>query len=307
MSRYRLEEPLFRLLSALGVAGLLATFALVSPRGGTPSAYACSGAWPPLEDVAARAQAIAIVRALEVGGPDYTIPPLTPTATPTGTESATSTGTVTAASTSTPGVSATPTIASTPRTRPQSSNDITGIGARMLVERTILGSLSTEIEVDKAARIVTETELRKLELTPNLTSCMPGFLVPRYEVGKTYLMFLRFDGGAWNNTPPMFEVRDGMVIADWGEVSVAAWDAFLAGPGNEFRPVLEDGLPFPPERPMGTILHLEVPVATFIDAIRFARGEIKAPTRAPEPTATPRSNATTGTISPPDTGDAGLR
>src|SRR5687768_2225632 len=76
-----------RMLKFFGpVAGAILLAGLIS-AGSSPArtTYACSGAYPSFDDVAIGADAIAIVRVTQIGGPDYSIPPLTPTVIPTAT------------------------------------------------------------------------------------------------------------------------------------------------------------------------------------------------------------------------------
>jgi hypothetical protein len=295
---------LLRLFGAVAFAGVLALAALLNPRVAVRPAYACTGAWPSMDDVARNAHAIAIVRAAEVGGPDYTIGPVTvtpqPTATATATVSVTATGTTSPTTSPTATSTATPSVTDAAPPRP-ASFDLTGYGAHLVVERVLLGSLPTEVDIDAARRLGIDRDLR-LQEQPQLTirPCPIAFLVPKYEAGQSYVMFLRFEDGGWINTPPMFELNDGVVSAQWGSLSQAAYFAFLEGfVTNPYFPQPGEGVT--------TMAYdrIDAPLDAFINAIRLARGEIAPPQQ--EATAVPSATSGATRISPPDTGDADLR
>jgi hypothetical protein len=283
------------MLGSLFLPFAIAAATLAALNGGartTPPAYACSGAYPDLDDAVRLSDAIAIVDTTAVGGAVN----LAPTQTP---------------------VTITP-IAGFPTPNPMRTKfDLTGVGAVVRRVETINGTLPSDVRLDDRRRNYIEGELRRLEANPyTISPCALGFLLQRYEPNQRYLVFLdRGDDGGWN-TNLRFRIAGDYVITGGLNseddpslrMTSAVRDRFFPGiPAEGPFEVEEWGLSF------WVLTSTNVPFQALIDATRaLLAGEIPGrmtPTPTPEhegtvPSPTPSPGVTIG---PPSVGDGGLR
>lgn len=323
---------MYRVAPLLLFAVMGVTAALTSLPREAPAAYACSGAYPPLEQVAREAQAVVLAQAVAVRGPDYelvgmpdftqppfvVVPPdqwsLTPTATDTATPTATPTplaaAAAIAAAVQSPTPSPAPTSTSTPlplAARP-TGFDLTGYGATMQVESLLLGSAPARFELDRERRRTMETQLRGQELRRLLLPCPVGFLVPRYEAGQRYLLFLRQGPEGWSTLPPYFVVDgENRVVIDhavgglW--VGQAVFERFFGSVGG-FRLTEDSDLAeaLGPREHQWSLNEARIALPVFMEAVRLARGDPLLVT--PADGAGPETRVPA--IQPPSVGDGGV-
>jgi hypothetical protein len=269
--------------------------------------YACTGGPGQFQHMVARPEsgpnwrsAIAVVTAIEVGGPENTAPAVTPDH-----------------------LAGTPfPLAASPT---PSGFDLTGIGATLQVERAIVGDLAAQVEVDMVGRRGAEEALRLEEAgLQRLLPCPVGFGLEPFEAGKSYLIFLFWEEALdWYSIVKLDIVGDYVVTGGDGRhdaytirVEQAIADRYF--PDLPFEAgVRHSGLE-PDEEPLGTIASSIVPLDYVVAAIQAIRAEAAAmPTVSPEPVETPEPIGTLESaapaqagpvaIAPPDVGDGGLR
>jgi hypothetical protein len=274
-----------KLLLALPLAALFATLLGLAVPGRWPSpAYACSIQYPPIDYEVFNADAVALVKAVEAGGPDNPAPTQTPDP----------------KILHRPGFGGTPIIS------------LEGIGATLQVEQVLAGSVPSQVKVDEQRRESTEDAIRYLEANPGWTfPCALDFSLQRWTAGARYVVFLhKDDSGRWN-AELRYQIAGSDVIVGFGGdghppliVSNGVYLAHFAGLAAN-----------PLGRWFGTesawyIQADTAPLTTMLAAVRdIDSGLFPLPTATPEhegtvPTLTP---APSGRIIPPDTGDAGLR
>jgi hypothetical protein len=257
---------------------ILASLSIVlATRANAPRpAYACTGGPGPFQEYAAYADAVAVVVAESVGGPDNSAPPITPSA---------------AVPAATPG----PPLF-----------DLTSLGAHLRVVQTVAGDLPVEFDVDAYTRETTEQQIRLREADPNIiSSCPLGFGINRYEAGTQYFLFLSFEEGLGWSTIIKFKM-DGsnLLTGDFSSVdnpslvvSDAEGQAYFAG-------MLATELPATEASPRSwQIRNTAVPGEAMIAAVLGVRSGSVPGDQAVEP----QASVDIGEIRPPNAGDAGLR
>lgn len=137
------------------------------------SSLICSGAQENLDVLAQRADLAAVVRAIEVGPANNTLPALS---------------------------AATPSSGSS--LPPYRLEDLSGIGATVEVVERVYGTPPQQVSVDLIRRTQIEEEERRRESAwpGSQTSCPVTFLTPRYEQGATYLALYQSVDGEYRTT-----------------------------------------------------------------------------------------------------------
>jgi hypothetical protein len=237
-------------------------------------AQACIVGHDIFEQEVRRAAAIAVVEILSTGGPENSQPVLPPSSSPQ----------------QPPGPRYTGPIA-----------ELEGIGARLRVESAIVGWLAAEIDVDAAARKDLEQLIRRVESNPQtVLPCPIGPGFKRYAAGERYLLFFQqADGGPHKGAlySGLRYLLDGDRVLITGSdanlgkymllVTQAVKDAYFRDLPSIERPWFKGGKAY-------LIAANSVPLATMVAAIHGLRAGGPPPS---EP----------GSLSPPDTGDAGIR
>ena len=271
-------------------------------------ALACSGGAIPLEDYVHHSDAIAIIHTTTVGNAENPQPAVEPNPN----------------FTHVPGVTPAPL-----------SFDLTGYGAYVTVQQTVLGNPPASFELDSAVRTALEKDLRQRE-AGNIAPCDPGFLLPRYGAAETYLAFLVLKNGQWETFGRMFiqgteaevdgrlaELPDGREPVDGGPqliVTQTDRDLYFAD-----LPSVDYGsfAPAYNNEEAWRIDVTRVPLDQLITAIEGIATQPVLPTATPFiSTSTPKAAAAatatetatetpaldvSNRITPPGTGDAGLR
>jgi hypothetical protein len=273
----------YRILVLLLLAPFISLILLAVQSSRAPRVYACTGAYPPLHESAKQAGAVVIARAVTVGSSEFEFPHQSPTPATSATLAVTPTSTPTADPTASAGQAGRQT---------RNREALVGLGAHVDVHQVLTGTIEDSFDLDVSERKRAEEQVRALETNPSFVQpCPVGFLVPRYEAGKDYLLLLTRDGDGWTNINDAFEIRDGRIDIEYVVVTGEMRDLFFSGlPANEWT--FDDGSPS-----QWVITGGSVSLQAFADAVWFARGELASPARGPAP----------ASITPPDTGSAGLR
>jgi hypothetical protein len=281
-----------RLWPAVVALAILVVVTTGAPLRPSTPAYACTGGPEPLEDYISRSDTIAIIDVLSVEGPENLAPILTPTG------------------------NATP--------APGSELDLTGYGAHVQVSQLIKGSVPLKFDLDTNTRWQVETDLRLVE-AGGVPPCEPGFLVPKYAPGASYLVFMTRDKDGLMETVAHMYVDGANAVVNGDQaakkggplllVTGTVRRAFFAELPGENRGTFTSG-PQAGEEEWRVAVD-DVSLQTLIAAIKgISTGDIPATaTPQPAPVATvsaatsaqPTVAAALGHITPPDTGDAGLK
>lgn len=253
-----------RSLCAIPALVILA-FALVPGGMRSPSiAHACTGSVDDLtlDNFVSIANAIAIVEVTEVGGAANETPPLPP-----GTPIRSIAG---------PGYV-------------PDGFDFYGYRATTIVRRTIVGTVSGAIEVDKALRAGLEETVRRWEAGERFAPCFFG-AQHRYEADASYLVFLGNASGGWDTIAAYPLDGDNVIFAVGDEAMPLQRKHLILGNAlfqKHFSPLAARNSGPGLTNVYGDLWFIEeprVPLETVLAAIATARRG----------------------ISPPTTGDAGL-
>ena len=230
-----------------------------------------------------RAEYVAIVEPVSVGGVENTaptpVPPLTPYPTP-------------------PFVPVTPT--------PVPSDILTGIGATLIVVDDFAGNSPQQFAIDRLHRKRVEEGLRALASNPGYVApCPVDFLVPRWTPGQKYVVVAGYwDGEDEVSTLLRFPVEgDRLLLAssegDWWQLAVTATthQTYFSDLRFDSWGELENGTE------IGLIHEVSIPLSKFRAAVQSI---VNSELPAVAATSTPIASTNT-VITPPDTGDAGLR
>jgi hypothetical protein len=239
-------------------------------------AHACTGGFLPFEQEARRAAAIAVVEVLSTGGPENSQPVLPPSYTPQQPPGPRYTGPI---------------------------PDLEGVGARLRVESAIAGWLAAEIDVDAASRKNLEQQIRRVESNlPMVSNCQPGIGIQRYAAGERYLLFFQQPTGG----PSSGALYSGLrYLLDGDQALIATGSGDNAGryplwvtadvKNAYFSQFPTIDRPWSERREEAYLIAANsMPVATLVAAIQGLRAG------GPPP-------GVPGAVSPPDTGDAGIR
>jgi hypothetical protein len=239
-------------------------------------AHACVVGLEFFEHEARTAAAIAVVEVLSTGGPENSQPVLPPSSTPQQPPGPRYTGPI---------------------------PELEGVGARLRVESAIVGWLAAEIDVDAASRKDLEQQIRRVESNLYMvTTCPLGIGIKRYAAGERYLLLFRQPTGGPNSGALYSGLRypldaDQALIATGSGVNAGRYSLWVtADVKNAYFsqfPTIER--PWSERREEAYLIAANsMPVETLVAAIQGLRAG-GPPPRIP------------GSVSPPDTGDAGLR
>jgi hypothetical protein len=280
-----------RVLFLFGLVFATALYAAVTlPRQDPTVALACSRAPDYLDDLAQRAEVVALVEAIQVGDSVNRAPALT----------ATSTATLTATSSPDPRTrtprpavrtafaktmtaeigSALPTDTPEPPVRTQ-RDDLTGIGATLRLVQVYVGNADDDVQVDNLSRARAEASQRFFEANPILSPVCPDISV-RYTLGGQVLALLGLEDGS-------YETVSYLPIDATGEFVTGNFGVHLATYRRFFADV--DARISPPEGDFDGAAYLQTERLPLASVIRMITGL--------------RSGGSSHIV-PPDTGSAGL-